>query len=237
VLNAGDPSGVAGFELTAGGRLVPLAGSARPLSAPGAGAAQVELSPDGRALVVTEKATNTIGTYPVAPDGAVGAPTFTASAGETPFGVAFDARGRLVVSEAFGGRPDASAVSSYKLSAAGGVSPISPAVGTGQTAACWIVVTADGRFAYTTNTGSDSISGYRIAKDGTLSLLDADGVTGRTGDGPTDMALARGGRLLFALSAAEGSVDAFTVGRDGSLEHVGATTGLPAGAVTGLAVR
>jgi 6-phosphogluconolactonase (cycloisomerase 2 family) len=35
-----------------------------------------------------------------------------------------------------------------------------------------VVVTADGRVAYTTNTGSDSITGYRIAKDGRLSLLD-----------------------------------------------------------------
>ncbi|HSJ74446.1 MAG TPA: beta-propeller fold lactonase family protein [Miltoncostaeaceae bacterium] len=237
VVNAGAPSGLAGFEISADGRLTPIAGSARPLSAPAPGPAQIELSRDGETLVVTEKDTNRIGTYPVAADGAVGAPTFTASAGETPFGFAFDPPGRLIVSEAFGGRPDASAVSSYALSAGGGVSPISPAVGTGQTAACWIVVTADGRFAYTTNTGSDSITGYRIAKGGQLSLLDRDGVTGRTGDGPTDMALSRDGSVLYALNGAEGSISAFAIDRRGGLERIGTTNGLPLAAVAGLASR
>jgi len=34
--------------------------------------------------------------------------------------------------------------------------------------------------------------GYRISRDGALSLLDADGRTGVTGPGPIDMALSRG---------------------------------------------
>ena len=237
VLNAGEPAGVAGFDITADGRLVPIPGSTQPLSAPGAGAAQIERSPDGRTLVVTEKDTNRIGTYPVAKDGTVGPPTFTGAAGETPFGFAFDRRGRLFASEAFGGRPGESAVSSYALVPGGGVAPISPAVGTGQTAACWVVVTSDGRFAYTTNTGSDSITGYRIAKDGTIARLDDDGVTARTGDGPTDMAFDRTGRILYALNAAGGSISVFEVGRHGGLRAVGSANGLPPGAVTGLATR
>jgi 6-phosphogluconolactonase len=236
VLNAGASSGVTGFAID-DGRLTPIPGSTRPLSGAGADPAQVELTPDGKALVVTEKATNRIGSYPVAPDGSVGPPTFSPSAGETPFGFAFDHRGRVFVSEAFGGRPGESAVSSYALSAGGGVTPISPAVATHQTAACWVVVTPDGRFAYTTNTGSDSISGYRIAKDGSIALLDGDGLTATTGDGPTDMALGQAGRVLFALDAAGGSVHAFGVGHRGGLEPLGAVGGLPAGAVTGLAAR
>ena len=191
VLNAGEQAGVAGFDISGDGRLVPILGSTQPLSAPAAGPAQIERSPDGRTLVVTEKNTNRIGTYPVAKDGTVGAPTFTTSAGETPFGFAFDARGRLFASEAFGGRPGESAVSSYALLAGGGVAPISPVVRTHQTAACWVVLTKDGRFAYTTNTGSDSVTGYRIAKDGAIALLDEDGVTATTGDAPTDMVLDR----------------------------------------------
>jgi 6-phosphogluconolactonase (cycloisomerase 2 family) len=237
VVHAGAPAGLAGFEISADGRLSPIAGSARPLSAPTPGPAQIELSRDGGTLVVTEKDTNRIGTFPVAVDGSVGAPTFTPSAGETPFGFAFDPRNRLIVSEAFGGRPDESAVSSYALVSGGGVSPISPAVRTGQTAACWVVVTADGRVAYTTNTGSDSITGYRIAKDGRLSLLDEDGVTGRTGDGPTDMALSRDGSILYALNGAEGSVSAFATDRHGALTRIATTAGLPPAAVAGLAVR
>jgi 6-phosphogluconolactonase (cycloisomerase 2 family) len=237
VLNAGEPAGVSGFDIAGDGRLVPISGSSRPLSGAGAGAAQVELSPDGRTLVVTEKATNRIGTYPVAEDGSVGTPTFTASAGETPFGFAFDGRGRLYVSEAFGGRPGESAVSSYALLLGGGVAPITAVAPTTQTAACWVVVTDEGRFAYTTNTGSDSVTGYRIGKGGTIARLDEDGVTATTGDGPTDMALDRTGRTLFVLNAAEGSVSAYRVTGGGGLAPLGTATGLPAGAVTGLVVR
>ena len=237
VLNAGGQAGVGGFDISGDGRLVPILGSTQPLSAPAAGPAQIERSPDGRTLVVTEKNTNRIGTYPVAGDGTVGAPTFTTSAGETPFGFAFDARGRLFASEAFGGRPGESAVSSYALLAGGGVAPISPVVRTHQTAACWVVLTKDGRFAYTTNTGSDSVTGYRIAKDGAIALLDEDGVTSTTGDAPTDMVLDRTGRVLYVLNGAEGSISAFTVGPQGGLAAIGTASGLPAGAVTGLAAR
>jgi 6-phosphogluconolactonase len=236
-LNAGGDGNVTGFEISADGRLSPIAGAVQPLSAPAAGGAQVELTPDGRRLVVTERATNTIGTYPVAADGSLGAPTFSAAAGETPFGFAIDRRGRLFVSEAFGGRPDESAVSSYAVTATGAVAAISPAVGTGQTAACWVALSRDGRFAYTTNTGSDTVTGYRIAKDGSIARLDGDGVTARTGDGPTDIAVDRSGRVALVLSAAGGTLDAFRVGRDGGLSPLGSTGGLPAGAVTGLAVR
>jgi 6-phosphogluconolactonase (cycloisomerase 2 family) len=236
-VNAGGEGGVAGFEITHEGRLVPIAGSRRPLSAPGAGPAQIERSPDGSTLVVTEKATSRIGTYPVAADGSVGPPTFTAAAGETPFGFAFDRRGRAFVSEAFGGRPGESAVSSYAIAASGGVVPISAAVPTRQTAACWVVVTASGRIAYTANTGSDSITGYAIARDGGIARLDEDGVTARTGDGPADLALDRSGRVLYVLNGAEGSIGAFRVRHDGALHPIGSVGGLPANAAAGLATR
>lgn len=236
-VNAGGAGNVSGFDISRDGRLTPIAGSVRPLSAPDAGPAQIERSPDGGTLVVTEKATSRIGTYPVAQDGSVGPPAFTASAGETPFGFAFDRRGRAFVSEAFGGRADESALSSYALLAGGGVEPISPSVPTGQTAACWVALSASGRVAYTTNTGSDTITGYAVARDGSVARLDDDGVTARTGDGPADVALARSGRVLYVLNGAEGSVGAFRVRHRGGLEPLGTVGGLPAGAVAGLAAR
>jgi 6-phosphogluconolactonase len=234
VLNAGDASGISAFTITTDGRLTRVPGPPAPLSGPDAAPAQIELSPDGGTLVVTEKATNMIGTYPAGPDGSVGAPVFDRAAGETPFGFAFDRRGRLFVSEAFGGRPGESAVSSYALRAGGGVTPISPVVRTDQTAACWVVVTRDGRFAYTTNTGSDSITGYRIGKGGGIARLSP--ATATTGDGPTDMALDRRG-LLYALDAAGGSLGAYRVAVDGGLTPIGRVGGLPPGAVSGLAAR
>ena len=101
------------------------------------------------------------------------------SNGPTPFGFAFGKRDQLFVSEAFGGAENASATSSYDIDRQGVLTTISASVGTNQTADCWVVVTPNGRFAYVTNTGSGSISGYAIDFDGSIELLDADGRTAR----------------------------------------------------------
>jgi 6-phosphogluconolactonase len=233
VLNAGNattPANIAGF-LVFRGELIPLPGSSRPLSTASPDAPQIEFTPDGRVLVVTEKATNRITTYRVA-FGFASGPFAQPSAGQTPFGFAFDRRGHLIVSEAFGGAPDASVLSSYEVSRGGAISVIDPNVATTETAACWVVVTKDGRFTYTTNTGSNSISGYSIGRDGSLTLLDADGKTAVTGTAPIDMALSRSSRFLYALSA--GEIGGFSVNPDGSLDSLGAVGGLPP-AASGLA--
>jgi 6-phosphogluconolactonase (cycloisomerase 2 family) len=195
----------------------------------------VSFDPTGRTLVVTEKDTNRIDTYEVGSDGLAVGPRIQPSAGQTPFGFAFDKRGHLIVSEAFGGAPDASAVSSYAVTD-GVIDPITASASTTETAACWIVVTRNGRFTYTSNTGSDSISGYAVSRDGELRLLDPDGRTAETGAGPIDMALSRKSRFLYSLNSGDGTIDGFRVRRNGSLKPVGGASGLPDGA-SGLAAR
>ena len=237
VLNAGSDN-VSGFRLRPHGKLTPLVGSTRPLSGSGTGPAQVQFRPDGRVLVVTEKATNLIVTYAVDEDGRLGPPQPQASQGATPFGFAFGHRRQLFVSEAFGGAPDSSAMSSYRVSADGTLHLVSPSVPTHQTAACWVVVTENGRFAYASNTGSGSISGYEIDDDGALTLLNADGRTGDTGTGsaPIDLALSENGRFLFVLNSGTHNIAAFRIRANGQLQPVALTGGLPAGA-NGLAAR
>jgi 6-phosphogluconolactonase len=235
VLNAGGDGDIKGFRASRSGELSPLAGSKRPLSGSATGPAQVSFDPRGRTLVVTEKDTNLIDTYKVnRHTGLATGPNPQPSAGQTPFGFAFDPRGHLIVSEAFGGAADASAVSSYEVDD-GVIDPITASAATTETAACWIVVTKDGRFTYTSNTGSGSISGYRISR-GELSLLDADGVTGETGPGPIDMALTRGSRFLYSLNSGDGTISGFRVQGDGGLSPIGGASGLPA-AANGLAAR
>jgi 6-phosphogluconolactonase (cycloisomerase 2 family) len=232
VFDAGSDS-ISGFTIGAGG-LTPLPGSTRPLSGIGVGAAQVQFSLNGDLLVVTEKATNLIDTYTVRADGLSKGPRVHPFEGTTPFGFAFQAR-HLIVSEAFGGAAGASALSSYYAPASGALSPISASVPDTQTAACWVVVTRNGRFAYTTNTGSNNISSYSVAPDGTLSLLAA--VSGSTGAGPTDAALSRRSAFLYALNSADGTISAFQVQANGSLLSIAGAGGLPAGAATGIAAR
>ena len=230
VVNAGGTGNISGFTLSPHGTLTPIAGSSRPLSGSGTGPAQIEFSPDGNTLVVTEKATNRILTYAVNAQGLASGPTVHVSAGMTPFGFAFAGRDLLIVSEAFGGAPDASAVSSYHLE---GSDPdvVSASVPTTETAACWTAVTRNGRFAYVTNTGSGSITGYAIGRSGTIERLNGNGVTGSTGTGssPLDAAFSSSSQHLYTLNG-NGTISAFAVAANGALTPIAGAAGLPAGA-------
>jgi 6-phosphogluconolactonase (cycloisomerase 2 family) len=239
VLNAGDPGNITGFRLQHDGKLTPLANSRRWLSNNGSGAApapaQVSFSPDGDFLVVTERTTNRLDTYQVNKHGLVTASAVHASAGMTPFGFAFADDETFVVSEAFGGAVNGSAASSYELED-DGLELISASVPTNQTAACWIVISNDGKYAYSTNAGSASLSGYRIGKKGALTLLNARAGETGAGTGPTDATLSRNGRYLYALSPRSQNIIGFAIQADGSLLNIGAFAGLPAGTV-GIAAR
>jgi 6-phosphogluconolactonase len=231
VLNAGSPANITGFTFRHD-KLEPLAGSTRPLSAAAPGPAQIQFTHDGRVLVVTEKDTNKIDTYVLGHDGLATGPNVQPSAGATPFGFDIDRHGHLIVSDAFGGAPGASALSSYTVGRDGGLTTITPLAADGQTAACWVVITKNGRYAYTTNTGSANVSSYTIGHDGAITLLQA--AAGATGGGPIDEAIAK--HVLYTLDSGGHDISAFTIGDDGSLTPIPGVAGLPASAV-GLAAK
>ena len=227
--SAGSPGNITGFRISRHGHLSPIPHSTRPLSADQTGPAQIEFDPSGDVLVVTEKATNAIDTYTVDRDGRASGPDVFASAGQTPFGFAFAGDDTLIVSEAFGGT--ASALSSYDTDRDGGLATITPSLLAGsERVSCWVVVTADGRFAFTTNTGSGSISSYAIGRHGRLSLLDD--VAVQQGGAPIDAALSHGSRFLYVLNSAQNRIGAYRVGDDGSLTTLTGfgASGFPAGA-------
>jgi 6-phosphogluconolactonase len=237
-VNAGGSGNISGFSIAPNGNLTAIAGSTRPLSSSTAGPAQIAFAPGGQWLVVTEKNTNTISTYPVGPGGAAGVGVTTNSSGTTPFGFGFTNSGFLIVSEAFGGAANASAVSSYDAEGDGTWNAISPSLLTTETAACWIAIANSGRFAYTTNTGSGTITGYAIHQ-GALTILDADGVTGALGAGtaPADMAFSRDSKFLYVRAGGTNQIAIFSASHDGSLTALsGWISGLPAG-WSGLAAR
>lgn len=242
VLNAGGSVGgvdsISGFRVGADGRLTAIAGSTRPLSADSTAPAQIQFNSDGDVLVVTEKATDTIDTYTLDEAGIPGDPIPQASAGVTPFGFAFGKRDQLFVSEAAGGAPDQSALSSYVLQADGSLELVSASAPTTETAACWVVVSNDGRVAYTTNAGSGSVSAFAIDFDGEISLLDRNGKAGRTGrdSAPIDMALSNDGRNLYTLNSGNASIGVFRVDRRGGLQRLRTLRDLPI-TLNGLAAR
>lgn len=216
VLNAGSDS-LQGFRMSIYGTLAAIPGSRRALSGTGTAPAQVEFNRDGDLLAVTEKATNRVLTFAVDGNGRLGPVRIQAAPAPTPFGFAFGRRDQLLVSEAAGGAAGASTLSSYALAGDGAASLISPAVPSGQSAACWVVATRDGRYAYVSNTASGNLSTYRIGDDGAATLASAIGANTGTGSGPTDMALDPDSRFLYVLNPRNGTVSAFRVDTGGAL--------------------
>lgn len=231
-LNAGDNT-LRGYRAAASGQLVALPHASATLAAGASGAAAVRFTTDGHWLIVSERLSNRLETFPVEPDGRLGAPVVSASSGNVAFGFDVTPANDVLVSEA-----GSAAVSSYALGAGGALTPITASLGTGGAATCWLIATADGRFAYAANAGTGTITGFAVSGDGHLSLLNADGRTGVTGAGtaPLDLDLAAGDRLLYVLEGGTGNVGGFAVGADGSLTPIGTiTAGAPASGFQGLA--
>ena len=231
-LNAGIPNAISGFRLDSKGELTGIFGSTRPLAAAQTTPSQVAIAPNGDALVVTERATNSIMTWALDKDGVAISSAIYASGGNGPFGFAFGHRGVFVVSNAAA----PSGASSYRLGDDASVETVTPVLASSRAAACWTVVTNDGRFAYVANGGTGDVTGLAIDQDGAISLLDPSGVSATVGGGAVDSALSGNSRYLYVRNGALAKIDAFRIAGDGSLTWVGAVTGLPATAA-GLAAR
>jgi 6-phosphogluconolactonase len=232
VLNRDDRT-IAGLRFT-GSRLVPLPRSTRRLSAGSSDPAQVSFDPTGTRLAVTNRAGNRIDVFAVNRAGYAFGPVSTLGNGQVPFGFAFTPGGQLIVSNA--GDQTGSTVSAYRIAGSGRLQAIQPAVRTGQFAACWVVVTRHGRYAYVANANSQSITGFAVAENGGLRLLDADGVTARTPGFSLDLATSPASRYVFNVTgdpvARRFNVVAFRRHADGSLTRI--STVAYAAALSGL---
>lgn len=240
VVNAKNGGNISGFRVGTDGTLTALSGSTRPLSgAAVTGPGSIRITPNGQAIIVTEKMTNNLVLYGLNNGVTASGPTVIPSPGPTPFGADFDASGRYILSIGNIGPNraavmDGSSVASLVFSG-NGVTPVAAAVPTTETAACWIQTTPDGRYAYTTNTGSGTITGFSIGTNGALTRMRPDGVSGSTGamSMPLDMAYADG--YLYALTAGDRGIHVFRVESDGSLTAQNNLVGAFPVSVTGLA--
>jgi 6-phosphogluconolactonase len=237
VLNAANGSttsaNIAGFKVDDEGDLHPIAGATMPLSTAHPNPAQVQIDPSGRWLLVTEKLTNLIDVYRIRDDGSLGTRTSFASTGLYPFGMAFNpARPQeFIVDDGFGfaGSNNTGAVTAYRL-AHGTVQLVNGPVADFQIAPCWMVITHDGRFAYTSDADSHTISGFSIGEHGAISLLNANGLTASTPADtfPLEEALSSNSHFLYALDSrlllkplpGPATISGFEIHHDGSLSAV-----------------
>jgi 6-phosphogluconolactonase len=233
VLNAGGEGNITGFTIGRGGRLTPIKHSTQGLGGSATGPAEIKFSNGGEFLIVTEKTVNQLALFEV-DDGVARAATFAPSAGTTPFGFDIDPRDHMIVSEAA-----SASASSYKLREwSDDLDVISAAVPTGQLAPCWLITTPNGRFAYTGNAGSGTITAFGIGRGGLLQRVSDSGADGSTGAGShtIDLAVSPDGRFLYALANVGQSVTTFRIAHDGKLTPVGQFVGVPVSTV-GLVAR
>jgi 6-phosphogluconolactonase (cycloisomerase 2 family) len=128
--------------------------------------------------------------------------------------------------------PGASAASSYRVADGGGLWTYSASEPSGQTAACWLEIVGD-RFAYTTNTASNTISAYELDDEGVIELFAADGVVVELGDdhSPLDMAVSADEAYLYVLNGASDDIMGYAIEADGALTDLGLTIEVPEAAV------
>jgi 6-phosphogluconolactonase len=212
------------------GHLLAIAGST--VSVPdGAGLGDVLFNRTGTNLVGVRITTSLIDSFAVGEKGrlkaAPGSPFAAQAAG--PFGSEFRPTNssQLFVSNAHGGA-EAGSVSAFSVGGDGTLSSITASpFADHQTAPCWVEITGDGRYLFTTNTASGTISRYSIAADGSLELLGSTPFRS-AGAGPLDARLDPDGDTLFVVEAGPKAVGAFAVKNGGLTELSSSPTSLPA---------
>ena len=267
---------ISGFRFSDDGWLWPISGSSQPLATPGPGgiAAQIGFAPNGSVLTVTERCFQGC---PLAPFGLIDVYRMygdrpgpvQAHPGDAPipFGFAYQNSRNLIVTYVgyvatkSGQAPDPpdpnefnGFVGSDSLNWWGGISPNGtiPAGGRGT---CWVVITGDGKYAFITNSLSDTvpdiasgvggISRLALSPSGQITLL---GTSNLTPDAagptfPTDLGLSPDSRYLYVAAPTltfgldTSHIDAYAVGSDGSLTSLGATDDSLAGGISGIVVH
>jgi 6-phosphogluconolactonase (cycloisomerase 2 family) len=228
VANAGTAAtNYTGFRLL-GGHLFRIPGSTVTLPS-AAQPGDVLFNGTGTKLVGTRVGTSQIDSFTVSFGGrltpAPGSP-FQAQ-GLGPFGSEFRPTNpsQLFVSNAHNTAADSGTVSAFTDSFRGTLTPVAGSpFADDQMAPCWVEISHDGRFLFTVNTASGTISRFSIAPGGKLTLLGSTPVAATGGVGAVDARLSPGGRYLYVDESKIGSVGVFAV-------HGGSLTELPSSPV------
>lgn len=241
VLNSGAKGNISGFRLSWRGTLSPIPGASIGLNldTPYIGATpdalnaptQVQFTPDGRYLFMDSKKRESHGslwTFKIGPDGALSQARTQPAVDPLPFGFIFDKAGRLLISQAGFGTllPDApGSLVSYRVLADGSLKLVSYATTPNARVSCW--VDQAGPWLYTTDTLGGTISLFREAPDGSLTISDVNGgIAATLGPDiyPLDFNISEGERFLNVQLASDGTVLTYAINYDdGSLSLLSKT--------------
>lgn len=230
VLNSGSDS-VASFAVTPTGTLVLEPEGVRPLTAVNGRATTLGVTPDGRHLIVSERAVNRLTAFAIDQGGRLApAGQSLETEAKSPFALSF--LGSTIYSIFAGQGPGNSAVGVYRLTREGRPSALGAPVMTGETAACWSALSGHRRLLYIANAGSHSLTGFRVGAYGRPPLIEGEPIRVETGSDqfPRDLAFTRVDRTLAVLISGTASVNLYKVGRWGALTLQQSLLSVPDGA-------
>jgi hypothetical protein len=273
-----DSGNIAGFRFSDDGDLSSIPHSSQSLATPGPGgvSAQIGFSPDGRFLTVTERCFQgcplapfgLIDTFRMGWDGRPGPVRAQPGDAPIPFGFAYQGSHLITtyvgyVATPSGAMPNPADANQFNgfigsdtLNRWGGLGPNGtiPAGGAFQVGrgTCWITITGDGKYAFVTNSLSDTvpdiesgvgaISRVALSANGKVSFL---GLTNASPNsaGPafaTDLGLSSDSKYLYvavptlAFGLNTSHIDAYSVGPGGNLTKFTPTDDSLAGGISGI---
>jgi 6-phosphogluconolactonase len=216
VLNASGNSNVVGFDME-NGHLVRIPKATGFLTTELSGGSSLTFSADGKVLLVSERTTGLIDSFPVNADGTLDAATLTPYSGIFDFAIS-PTNGLLITV----GGPAISSTSVANDAALTTVDNIPIFSG-----ACWVVVTPKG-FVYASTGGAGIIDGYSLSKAGVLTPIGTGEAASIPGSALLDLAVASSGGFLYSLNSGNGAIAAWTINQSTGVLTAIAGPALPA---------
>jgi 6-phosphogluconolactonase (cycloisomerase 2 family) len=199
VLNAAGNSNVVGFNLK-DGKLTRIPNATGYLSTGLSGGSSITFTADGKVLLVAERTTGIIDSFPVNTDGTLGAATVTSYPGIFDFTISptnnllVAVGGPNITSTLVTDNAKLTTVDTYPVFAG----------------ACWVVVTPKG-FVYGSTGGSSIIDGYSLTPSGAFAPIGTGEAATIPGATFLDLALSSDGRFLYTLGSGNGTIAAWTI--------------------------
>jgi 6-phosphogluconolactonase len=199
VLNASGNSNVVGFNLE-NGHLVRIPNATGYLTTELSGGSSLTFSADGKVLLVSERTTGLIDSFPVNADGTLGAATLTSYPGIFDFTTS--ATNGLLITVGGPAISSTSVADNAKLTAVDNIPIFS--------GACWVVVTPKG-FVYASTGAASIINGYSLSKSGGFAAIGTGEAAFVSGATILDLAVSSDGGFLYSLNSGNGAIGAWTI--------------------------
>jgi len=229
-----------GFEISGNGQLTPIEGSVIPLpETPASLPLAIQFDPEGEILIATRISfdlisdnANAIDTFILDDDTglltpAPGSPFINTLANNNtqPIGFAFNPvnESQLFVANTVNFPQPNGSVSTYLISDNGQIAelPGSPvSAGNGTIATCWVSLTSDGENMYATNTTSNSLSRFKVAPSGVLTLQETIDVPSGVEGGlsaPLEIVVTSNDKFVYMVNGDSGGIVGYEIDANGGL--------------------